>query len=462
MDIIQTISSELNVKSSQVAATIDLLDEGATVPFIARYRKEATGGLSDTDLRQLSDRLTYLKELSERQQTVINSIEEQGKLTPDLKKQILAADSKTRLEDLYLPYKPKRRTKAQIAREAGLEPLAMELLDNLKCDPERTAQSYINEEKNITDSQAALEGARHILTELFAEDADLLQSLRKLVWAHAYITSKVAKDKEKEGEKFSDYFEFDEALNKIPSHRILALFRGRKESFLHLSINFTNEQFDQNCHQLIADAFNIKLSPNSKHWLWETVVWAWKIKIKTKLDLEIMSELKTQADDDAIRVFRDNLHNLLMASPAGDHVVLGLDPGYRTGVKTVVVDGTGKLLHHCVIYPHAPQKQWDQALHTLVKLCQEYGVKLISIGNGTASRETDQLAIELIRQCSELSMSKIVVSEAGASVYSASPLAAKEFPDLDVSYRGAVSIARRLQDPLAELVKIDPKSIGVG
>lgn len=462
LNIINTIATELTVKPGQVQATIDLLDEGATVPFIARYRKEVTGGLSDTQLRDLAERLTYLRELIDRQKTILNSIEEQGKLTPELKQQILAADTKTRLEDLYLPYKPKRRTKAQIAREAGLEPLANQLLEDLSCEPEAVAKSFVNPENGVADTQAALEGARHILTELFAENADLAQQLRDRLWRYAHIFSKVVKAKAEEAQKFSDYFEFDEALQKIPSHRLLALFRGRKEGFLLVSIDFIDEQWVDECLSLIAKCFQINLKPNSDHWLWDTVVWAWKTKIKLKLDVELMTELKSRADDEAIRVFRDNLQNLLMAAPAGKFVVLGLDPGYRTGVKTVVIDDTGKLLEHCVIYPHAPQKQWDEALHQLSKLCTRHGVKLISIGNGTASRETDQLAQELIQQCPELEMIKIVVSEAGASVYSASPLAAKEFPDLDVSYRGAVSIARRLQDPLAELVKIDPKSIGVG
>ncbi|MCW5589344.1 MAG: RNA-binding transcriptional accessory protein [Legionellales bacterium] len=462
MNIVETIAKELNIKSSQVTATMELLNDGATVPFIARYRKEATGGLSDTVLRDLTERLTYLTELEDRRHTILKSIEEQGKLSPELKQEIENADSKIRLEDLYLPYKPKRRTKAQIAKEAGLEPLAQQLLTELACDAETCAKSYINPEKEIADAAAALEGARHILAELFCEQADLLQQLRDKLWQEGIIISKVAKDKEESGIKFADYFDFSESIKTIPSHRLLAIFRGRKENFLHVNLEFRDETVNEHCYGLIAKTFSPELKPSPTHWLWQTIVWAWKIKLKSKLDLEIMLELKNRADEEAIKVFRDNLKNLLMAAPAGNYVVLGLDPGYRTGVKTVIIDSTGKLLTHTVIYPHPPQKQWDEALTMLGKLCQHFKVKLISIGNGTASRETDQLANELIKQLPELGMTKIVVSEAGASVYSASELAAKEFPELDVSYRGAVSIARRLQDPLAELVKIDPKAIGVG
>ncbi|MDF1654528.1 MAG: Tex family protein [Coxiellaceae bacterium] len=458
----QIIASELKVQPKQVQSTMNLLDEGATVPFIARYRKEATGGLSDTDLRTLAERLTYLTELNDRQTVILKSIDEQGKLTPQLKQAIIAADSKTRLEDLYLPYKPKRRTKAQIAKEAGLEPLANHLLANVDADPEKAALAYVNAEKGVADVKAALEGARHIIIEQVAEQADLLQQLRQLFWRSAEMSSKVAKDKEKEGVKFSDYFEFSEAINKVPSHRVLAMFRGRKESILHLHVDFIDEAILDQVYQMILTSMALAKKPAKESWLWQTIVWCWKVKIKVKLEIESMQELKTRADEGAIKVFHDNLKHLLMAAPAGDFVVLGLDPGFRTGVKTVVVDGTGKLLSHCVIYPHAPQKQWDKALATLAQLCKQYKVKLISIGNGTASRETDQLAAELLKALPKLAMTKIVVSEAGASVYSASELAAKEFPDLDVSYRGAVSIARRLQDPLAELVKIEPKAIGVG
>ena len=462
MNITQTIADELNIKASQVKATMDLLEEGATVPFIARYRKEATGGLSDTQLRDLAERLTYLNELVDRQQTILNSIEEQGKLTDELKNTILNTKIKTHLEDLYLPYKPKRRTKAHIAREAGLEPLAHFLLKNPTNDVHAAAVAYINIEKSIVDTDSALLGARYIIAELFMENADLLQQLRTFFYKHGVVFSKVAAKKEKEGVKFLDYFDYSESVTKIPSHRFLAIFRGQRENFLHVSINFTDDSYVESCCTSIAKAFNIDLKPSPDNWVWQTIMWAWKFKLHIKLELELLSDLKVRADDEAIHVFRDNLKNLLMAAPAGNHVVLGLDPGFRTGVKTVVVDGTGKLLDYLVIFPHAPQKQWSKSLATLTGLCKKHNVKLISIGNGTASRETDQLAAELIGALPELGMIKIMVSEAGASVYSASPLAAKEFPDLDVSYRGAVSIARRLQDPLAELVKIEPKSIGVG
>ncbi|MDF1761622.1 MAG: Tex family protein [Coxiellaceae bacterium] len=462
MDFVQIIASELKVKSQQVQATLNLLSEGATVPFIARYRKEATGGLSDTDLRTLAERLSYLTELDSRQSAILKSIDEQKKLTPELKQAILAADTKARLEDLYLPFKPKRRTKAQIAKEAGLEPLANHLLLSGDCDVEQAALGYVDADKGVADTKQALEGARHIIIENIAEQADLLQQLRQLFWRSAEITSTVAKGKENEGIKFSDYFDFSEAINKVPSHRVLAMFRGRKEEVLFLHLGFSDEAMLHQVYQMILSSLNLANKPTKGSWLWDTIVWSWKVKLKIKLEIEGMQELKTRADEEAIKVFHDNLKHLLMAAPAGNFVVLGLDPGFRTGVKTVVVDGTGKLLAQCVIYPHAPQKQWDKALLTLSQLCKKHKVKLISIGNGTASRETDQLAAELVKHLPELAMTKIVVSEAGASVYSASALAAKEFPDLDVSYRGAVSIARRLQDPLAELVKIEPKAIGVG
>lgn len=462
--IIQLLSKELNIRPSQVEATIKMLDEGATVPFIARYRKEATGGLSDTTLRDLEERKTYLNELFDRQAVVLKSIDEQGKLTGALKKEITNTDTKTRLEDLYLPYKPKRRTKAQIAKEAGLEPLALSILEALGNEAAEKAVAYIDKEKGLDDEKKVLEGVRQILAEKFSENADLLQQLRDLYWQHAVVISTVNTGKETEGEKFSDYFDFNESIKKIPSHRLLAIYRGQKAGILQLQINFDDEHYITSCHDAIAKAFKIVTNADeqSDNWLWQAIVWTWKIKLKSKIDVEIMIELKQRADEEAINVFKDNMKNLLMAAPAGNHVVLALDPGFRTGVKTVVLDGTGKLLAHCVIFPHAPQKKWDQALGELSVLCSKHKVKLISIGNGTASRETDQLALELIKKNPELAMTKIVVSEAGASVYSASALAAKEFPDLDVSYRGAVSIGRRLQDPLAELVKIDPKSIGVG
>lgn len=462
--IVAILSKELKVKSTQIESTIALLNEGATVPFIARYRKEVTGGLDDSVLRELHSRMVYLSELIDRQQVILKSIEDQGKLTDELKKEIINTETKTRLEDLYLPYKPKRRTKAAIAKEAGLEPLSIEILENPNSDVNQFAANYINTEKGIDSEAVALEGARYIIAEKFSENADLLESLREKYWKYAVISSAVNAGKEAEGEKFTDYFEFSESIQKIPSHRLLAIFRGQKAGVLQLQINFPQEDILQDCYSLIAQAFDLDIDPQQKenNWLWQAVIWTWKIKLKSKIDVELMVELKLRADEEAIGVFRDNMKNLLMAAPAGNHVVLGLDPGYRTGVKTVVIDGTGKLLAHTVIFPHAPQKQWDKALIDLAKLCTEHKVKLISIGNGTASRETDQLAAELVKQLSSLQMTKIVVSEAGASVYSASELAAKEFPDLDVSYRGAVSIARRLQDPLAELVKIDPKSIGVG
>ncbi|MCX7121892.1 MAG: Tex family protein [Gammaproteobacteria bacterium] len=462
MRISSLISKKLGISVKQIDTTIQLLNEGATVPFIARYRKEMTGGLSDDQLRDLYDDFHYFTELDSRQQTILNSIEEQGKLTDELKKTILETVNKTELEDLYLPYKQKRRTKAQIAKEAGLELLAEKLLQDVNCDSRVAASEFINAEKGIETIEAALEGAQHILAEQFSEHAELLKKLREIFWKFAVIKSEVSPDKLETGNKFSDYFDFQETILKIPAHRFLALFRGRQEGFLRLKVAFPSDQFIDDCCQLIAESFSIPSPLPKEHWLSKTILWTWKIKLHLKMELEVMIELKNRADSESIQVFATNLKNLMMAAPAGNHVVLGLDPGFRTGVKTVIVDGTGKLLTQTVIFPHAPQKQWDQALVTLSKLCVAMNVTLISIGNGTASRETDQLAEELIKKNPQLKLSKIVVSEAGASVYSASALASKEFPDLDVSYRGAVSIARRLQDPLAELVKIDPKSIGVG
>lgn len=462
MDISSVIAKTLGVAVKQVDATIALLNEGATVPFIARYRKEATGGLSDDQLRDLHERFQYFSELDARRETILNSIEEQGKLTPELKKAILHTENKTELEDLYLPYKPKRRTKAQIAIEAGLEPLAQQLLQEIDCDPIVAATPYINAEKSVETADQALEGARHIISEQFSEHAELLKKLREIFWKFAVIVSEVVPDQAEQGVKFKDYFAFQESIQKIPGHRLLALFRGRNENVLRLKVTFPEEQFIDDCCRVIAASFSIPSHLPKTHWLSKTILWSWKIKLHLKMELEVMVELKNRADEESIQVFANNLKNLLMAAPAGNHVVLGLDPGFRTGVKTVVVDGTGKLLSHTVIYPHAPQNQWDAALRTLEQLCEKFAVTLVSIGNGTASRETDQLAEALIKKNPKLALNKIVVSEAGASVYSASALASKEFPDLDVSYRGAVSIARRLQDPLAELVKIDPKSIGVG
>ena len=460
MNISNIIAKELYVKNSQVEAAIGLLDDGSTVPFIARYRKELTGGLDDTQLRGLEERLGYLRELEDRREVIIASIKEQDKLTPELEKDLLAADTKARLEDLYLPFKPKRRTKAQIAREAGLEPLAQALLNDYSLDPKTEAEKYLNTEYKITDAAGALEGARNILMEDFSENADLVNDLREYLWQYGIVTSVVVKDKEEEGSKFKDYFAYKEEINKIPSHRALALFRGQKEGFLRLAIGFAEENTEQYCRDKIAETFAITSAASA--WLQQVVDWTWKIKIKIKLDVDCFMRLRENAEEMAIDVFKENLHNLLMAAPAGAKVTLGLDPGFRTGVKTVVVGDTGKLLEHTVIFPHQPQQKWDQSLAVLGALCKKHKVNLISIGNGTASRETEKLAKELVKLLPDLQMTAIVVSEAGASVYSASAQAAKEFPDLDVSYRGAVSIARRLQDPLSELVKIDPKAIGVG
>jgi len=463
MNIIQTIADELTINLSQVEAVIKLLDEGATVPFIARYRKEATGGLSDTQLRLLQERLDYLKDLEERRATILDSVAKQEKLTPELKQLILNADNKARLEDLYLPYKPKRRTKATIAKEAGLEPLAHELWKNPQLDPEQTAQSYLNPEMEITDSAKALEGARHILMEHFSEAADLMNELREYTWQHAELNSTVVKEKEAEGAKFADYFDYQEQLKKVPSHRALAVLRGQKENILRASIAFASEADEALCMHKIAQYFQINHQQRpADQWLQQVVEWTWKIKLKLKIDTDLMLRLREAAEQEAINVFKQNLKNLLMAAPAGAKTTLGLDPGIRTGVKAVVVDETGKLLDYTTVFPFPPRKDWAGSLRTLAALCLKHNVQLVSIGNGTASRETENLVAELLKSHPQLNLTKIVVSESGASVYSASELAAKEFPELDVTYRGAVSIARRLQDPLAELVKIDPKSIGVG
>ena len=463
MNITQIIAQELKVKPEQVNATIKLLDEGATVPFIARYRKEITQGLDDTQLRGLEERLVYLRELTARRDTIITSIREQEKLTPELEKSLLAADTKARLEDLYLPYKPRRRTKAQIAREAGLDPLAQALLTNPDLTPSEEAAQYLAPDKEINTIEEALEGAKNILMEAFSENADVLNILRKHIWATTTLESKVFKNKEQEGIKFKDYFEYQEKLANIPSHRALALFRGQKEGCLRINLVFTNERDEQYCLNTIAKAFNVEQQHRAADaWLWEVVEWTWKIKLKLKIDVDSFIRLRENSEHAAIDVFKENLHNLLMAAPAGKKVTLGLDPGIRTGVKTVVVSDTGKLLAQTVIFPHQPKNQWKESLDELATLCQQHQVNLISIGNGTASRETEKLAKELLQRHPKLKMTSVVVSEAGASVYSASALAAKEFPNLDVSYRGAISIARRLQDPLAELVKIDPKAIGVG
>jgi uncharacterized protein len=468
MSIAQRIAEELNVRVNQVQAAVDLLDEGSTVPFIARYRKEATGGLDDTQLRNLEERLIYLRELEERRTAVLKSIDEQGKLTPELKAAVLAADTKTRLEDLYLPYKPKRRTKAQIAREAGLEPLAHALLADPTLTPEAEAAAYVDKEKEVPDVAAALEGAKQILMEEFAENAELVGRLRDHLWEHGVLASKVAEGKEQEGAKFSDYFDFAETIRTIPSHRALALFRGRKEGVLNLELSLPEDAELKPGEAGVAErmiAVQVGVRDEGRpadRWLREVVRWAWRVKIFTHLDTDLKSRLREEAEEEAIKVFARNLHDLLLAAPAGPRATLGLDPGLRTGVKVAVVDATGKLVDTATIYPHVPKNQWDQSIHVLAELAKKHRVDLISIGNGTASRETDKLAADLMKKHPELRLTKIMVSEAGASVYSASEFAAKEFPNLDVSLRGAVSIARRLQDPLAELVKIDPKSIGVG
>lgn len=461
--ICQKIAIELNVKPEQIEATVGLIDEGATVPFISRYRKEVTGSLDDTQLRTIETRLVYLRELEERRVVILNSIREQEKLTDELEKTILAADNKATLEDLYLPYKPKRRTKAQIAKEAGLEPLALQLLQDPTLQPEQLAANFINVEKNIPSTAEALEGAKQILMELFAENADLVGYLRDYLWEHGLVTSEVNTSENKdENNKFMDYFQYQESIKKIPSHRALALFRGQHEKILKVNL-ILNEDDVQSCLAHIASYSGVqdKKRP-ADAWLMQIVSWTWRVKLFLKLEVELMLRLREIAEEEAIKVFANNLKHLLMAAPAGSFVTLGLDPGIRTGVKAIVIDGTGKLLTHFVIYPHAPKNDWTGSIETLAKVCQQYQVSLISIGNGTASRETDKLITDLKKHYPKLNLTSIVVSEAGASVYSASELAAKEFPKLDVTFRGAVSIARRLQDPLAELVKIDPKSIGVG
>lgn len=467
ISITQRIAQELNVKQNQVDAAIDLLDGGDTVPFIARYRKEVTGSLDDTQLRALEERLTYLRELDGRRAVIIKTIDEQGKLLPELKASLLEADTKTRLEDLYKPYKIKRRTKAQNAREAGLEPLADALLNDPSLNPETEAEQFFNKEANISTIKEALDGAKQILMERFAENPELIAQLREYLWQEGLMVSKVVAGQEEAGNKFSDYFDAREKLENMPSHRILALFRGRKEGYLAINTELEEEPAGADNLSImeykIAHYFAIKNQARAADkWLQEVVKWTWKIKVKTSLDMDLKKRLREKADESAIDVFGHNLNDLLLASPAGQKITIGLDPGLRTGVKVVVVDATGKLLDDATIYPHVPKRQWDQSLHLLSTLAKKYKANLISIGNGTASRETDKLAGDLIKQNPELRLNKVVVSEAGASVYSASELASKEFPDLDVSLRGAVSIARRLQDPLAELVKIDPKSIGVG
>ncbi|GAB7528642.1 Tex family protein [Pseudomonas sp. 3A(2025)] len=466
MDSINSrIAEELGVRPQQVEAAVALLDEGSTVPFIARYRKEVTGSLDDTQLRHLEERLRYLRELDERRVSILASIEEQGKLTPELARDIKLADTKTRLEDLYLPYKQKRRTKGQIALEAGLGELADGLFNDPTLTPEAEAARFVDAEKGVADTKAALEGAKYILMERFAEDASLLDKLRGFLKQESVLSARVVPGKEEEGAKFRDYFEHDEPLKSVPSHRALAIFRGRNEGILSSALKVGEELPGtlHPCELMIGERFGLSNQnrPADK-WLGEVVRWTWKVKLYNHLETDLLGELREAAEAEAINVFAHNLHDLLLAAPAGPRATLGLDPGLRTGCKVAVVDATGKLLDYATVYPHVPKNQWDQTLAVLGALCTKHSVDLIAIGNGTASRETDKLAIELIKKYPALKMTKVMVSEAGASVYSASELAAREFPDLDVSIRGAVSIARRLQDPLAELVKIDPKSIGVG
>ncbi len=473
MNIESRIADELGVRLAQVESAIGLLDEGATVPFISRYRKEATGGLDDTQLRTLEDRLGYLRELEERRAAVLKSIDEQGKLTEALTAAINGAETKTRLEDLYAPYKQKRRTKAQIAREAGIEPLLDAIVADHGLDPQAAAEAFrsekMNEDAGFTDAAAVLEGARQIFMERAAEEADLVGKLRDYVWDKGLMTAEVVKGEEQKGSKFADYFEFSEALQKVPSHRALALYRGRAEGVLRLKIVVPGQDdlespLDRGiCESMVAAHFGLKDEGQAADtWLGECARWAWRIKLSMQIESELNLRLREAAEEEAIRVFGDNLRDLLLAAPAGQRTTMGLDPGLRTGVKAVVVDATGKLLAYETIFPHAPKNQWDASLATLAKMAEKHNVDLISIGNGTASRETDKLVAELAKKYKHLRFNSLMVSEAGASVYSASELAAREFPALDVSYRGAVSIARRLQDPLAELVKIDPKAIGVG
>ena len=463
--ISQLIAQELNVRDSQILAAIQLLDDGNTIPFIARYRKEATGGLDDTQLRHFETRLIYLRELEDRRQTILKSIEEQGKLTDELRDKIQTTQSKTELEDLYLPFKPKRRTKGQIAIEAGLEPLADLLWNEPKTVPETTALDYVNAEKGVADVKAALDGARYILMERFAEDAGLLAKVRDYLSKNALIVSKVIEGKEAEGAKFQDYFDHQELLKNVPSHRALAMFRGRNEGILQLSLNADPEAEEGSrqsyCEEIIRDYLGVRFTgqPADK-WREQVIAWTWKIKVALHLETELMATLREKAEGEAIDVFARNLTALLMAAPAGAKNTMGLDPGLRTGVKVAVVDNTGKLLATDTIYPHTGQM--ERAMLSVFQLIKQHNVELIAIGNGTASRETERFAKDVIKEIKENKPQTVVVSEAGASVYSASELAAQEFPDLDVSLRGAVSIARRLQDPLAELVKIEPKAIGVG
>ena len=462
------IAKTVGARVDQVRAAVTLLDEGATVPFIARYRKEATGGLDDTQLRDLQEQLIYQRELEERRAAILTALSESGKLTEELERDIWGADTKQRLEDLYLPFKPKRRTRAQIAREAGLEPLAKLLWEDPLRDPETEAEAFVNADKGVADVRAALDGARDILAEIFYENADMLEELREFLWKKAYLVSKVVPEKETDpaAAKYSDYFDYDEPIETVPSHRALAVFRGRQEGLLTVKVLLTEEEEAlpvHPCQELIARAHGIKnLGRPADVWLASVVRWCWRVKCLASVEGDLLTRLRERAETESIGVFGTNLKDLLLAAPAGHKGVIGLDPGIRTGVKVAVISDTGAVLDTTVIYPHEPRRDWEGSIQTLARLARKYGSKLISIGNGTASRETDKLAGDLIARHPELGLAKIVVSEAGASVYSASAAAAAELPDLDVSYRGAVSIARRLQDPLAELVKIDPKAIGVG
>jgi uncharacterized protein len=466
--IIAQLTEELGARATQISAAIELMDGGATVPFIARYRKEVTGGLDDTVLRNLEVRLEYLRDMETRRAAILSSIDSQGKLTPELQQAIASADTKQRLEDLYAPYKPKRRTRAQIAREAGLEPLADTLLTDSSADPATLAAGYVT--GDVADVKAALDGARDILTERFSEDADLLENLRTYLWGTGLVYAKVAEGKETEGANFRDWFDFNEPLRTLPSHRVLALMRGRQQSVLELRLGLDPELDAQVPHPSVAriaaalklkNLFALDASPRDK-WLGEVCRWTWRVKLLPGFENELFGRLREEAEAEAIRVFAMNLKDLLLAAPAGPKSVLGLDPGIRTGVKVAAIDRTGKLIDTATVYPHEPRRDWEGSLETLARIVRKHQIELIAIGNGTASRETEKLAADLMKRYPEFKLTKIVVSEAGASVYSASELAANEFPDLDVSIRGAVSIARRLQDPLAELVKIDPKSIGVG
>jgi uncharacterized protein len=466
-NINRRIADELGVREQQVEATVALLDGGATVPFVARYRKEITGALDDAQLRTLEERLNYLRELEERRTAILDSVREQGKLDAALEAAILSADSKGRLEDIYLPFKPKRRTKAEIAREAGLEPLSERLLTQPQNDPLVVAAGFVDADKQVADASAALDGARAILVERFAEDADLIGTLREQMWSNGWMVSTVRPRKKTEGETFKDYFDFREPLRRLPSHRILAMFRGEKEEILDLQIQPDAQEPTVG----VPGSYELKIMQRfaisdrgrpGDRWLAETARWAWRTKILVHLNIDLRMRLWTLAETEAVRVFASNLRDLLLAAPAGARVTMGLDPGFRSGVKVAIVDATGRVVATTAVFPHEPQRRWDEALAALGRLAVQHGVDLIAIGNGTASRETDKLATDLVKRLPELKMSKIVVSEAGASVYSASAFASEELPELDVTLRGAVSIARRLQDPLAELVKIDPKAIGVG